>query len=229
MAINSLFHPYCFSCIACGEPFPIGGDIFYNDEDLYCKCCNQATSLKTKTTVGEEVDDCRLVCSGCDDKITGEALLTLGKPWHLSCFRCHQCNCILNENFFIGRDGVPLCEIDYHIHCGITCALCMGNLLGKGLKAGDRFYHAACARCCKCCDVFSEGEAMFVEGSDIWHAICDEESEEDEEDIMEEEKSAMTVNNITLVVNKADEYNMNDVLNETEDYDENAITGVTYL
>lgn len=42
-------------------------------------------------------------CAGCDDDIkSGQALLALDKQWHLWCFTCNKCGCLLAGEY-MGR------------------------------------------------------------------------------------------------------------------------------
>ncbi|XP_071879284.1 actin-binding LIM protein 3 isoform X20 [Anas platyrhynchos] len=38
--------------------------------------------------------------------------------------------------------------------------------------AGGKHYHPACARCVRCHQMFTEGEEMYLTGSEVWHPIC---------------------------------------------------------
>ena len=42
-------------------------------------------------------------CAGCGNDIrSGQALLALEKQWHLWCFTCHKCGCLLAGDY-MGR------------------------------------------------------------------------------------------------------------------------------
>uniref|UniRef100_H2ZVC3 Actin binding LIM protein family member 3 n=1 Tax=Latimeria chalumnae TaxID=7897 RepID=H2ZVC3_LATCH len=38
--------------------------------------------------------------------------------------------------------------------------------------AGGKHYHPTCARCVRCHQMFTEGEEMYLTGSEVWHPVC---------------------------------------------------------
>ncbi|KAL7989234.1 hypothetical protein Chor_011900 [Crotalus horridus] len=70
------------------------------------------------------------------------------------------------------KDGVPYCEADYHAQFGIKCETCNRYISGRVLEAGGKHYHPTCARCVRCHQMFTEGEEMYLTGSEVWHPIC---------------------------------------------------------
>ncbi|XP_029798958.1 actin-binding LIM protein 3 isoform X6 [Suricata suricatta] len=111
-------------------------------------------------------------CAGCKEEIKhGQSLLALDKQWHVSCFKCQTCSVILTGEY-ISKDGVPYCESDYHSQFGIKCETCDRYISGRVLEAGGKHYHPTCARCVRCHQMFTEGEEMYLTGSEVWHPIC---------------------------------------------------------
>ncbi|XP_074068471.1 actin-binding LIM protein 3 isoform X5 [Macrotis lagotis] len=111
-------------------------------------------------------------CAGCKEEIKhGQSLLALEKQWHVSCFKCQTCGTVLTGEY-ISKDGVPYCETDYHSQFGIKCETCNRYISGRVLEAGGKHYHPACARCVRCQQMFTEGEEMYLTGSEVWHPIC---------------------------------------------------------
>ncbi|XP_027697684.1 actin-binding LIM protein 3 isoform X3 [Vombatus ursinus] len=111
-------------------------------------------------------------CAGCKEEIKhGQSLLALEKQWHVSCFKCQTCGAVLTGEY-ISKDGVPYCETDYHSQFGIKCETCDRYISGRVLEAGGKHYHPACARCVRCQQMFTEGEEMYLTGSEVWHPIC---------------------------------------------------------
>jgi len=129
-------------------------------------------------------------CAGCRNPIkSGQALLALDKQWHLWCFTCNKCGCLLAGEY-MGRDGVPYCEDDYQTEFGVSCAGCGGYITGKVLQAGEKHYHPHCSRCAKCGRIFGEGEEMYLQGSDIWHPQCSEDYRRENEEAALNEANA---------------------------------------
>ncbi|XP_063303424.1 actin-binding LIM protein 3 isoform X8 [Pelobates fuscus] len=166
-ALGRTYHPKCFVCSMCRKPFPIGDKVTFRGKDCVCQNCSHSlTSDKPIKIHGPSH------CAGCKEEIKhGQSLLALEKQWHVSCFKCQTCGIILTGEY-ISKDGVPYCESDYHAQFGIKCETCNKYISGRVLEAGGKHYHPTCARCVRCQQMFSEGEEMYLTGSEVWHPIC---------------------------------------------------------
>nr|XP_005007042.1 actin-binding LIM protein 3 isoform X6 [Cavia porcellus] len=166
-ALGRTYHPKCFVCSLCRKPFPIGDKVTFSGKECVCQTCSQAmTSSKPIKIRGPSH------CAGCKEEIKhGQSLLALDKQWHVSCFKCQTCSVILTGEY-ISKDGVPYCESDYHSQFGIKCETCDRYISGRVLEAGGKHYHPTCARCVRCHQMFTEGEEMYLTGSEVWHPIC---------------------------------------------------------
>ncbi|XP_037657285.1 actin-binding LIM protein 3 isoform X8 [Choloepus didactylus] len=166
-ALGRTYHPKCFVCSLCRKPFPIGDKVTFSGKECVCQTCSQSmTSSKPIKIRGPSH------CAGCKEEIKhGQSLLALDKQWHVSCFKCQTCSIILTGEY-ISKDGVPYCESDYHSQFGIKCETCDRYISGRVLEAGGKHYHPTCARCVRCHQMFTEGEEMYLTGSEVWHPIC---------------------------------------------------------
>uniref|UniRef100_A0A3Q2HFL5 Actin binding LIM protein family member 3 n=1 Tax=Equus caballus TaxID=9796 RepID=A0A3Q2HFL5_HORSE len=166
-ALGRTYHPKCFVCSLCRKPFPIGDKVTFSGKECVCQTCSQSmTSSKPIKIRGPSH------CAGCKEEIKhGQSLLALDKQWHVSCFKCQTCSVILTGEY-ISKDGVPYCESDYHSQFGIKCETCDRYISGRVLEAGGKHYHPICARCVRCHQMFTEGEEMYLTGSEVWHPIC---------------------------------------------------------
>ncbi|XP_026639168.1 actin-binding LIM protein 3 isoform X5 [Microtus ochrogaster] len=166
-ALGRTYHPKCFVCSLCRKPFPIGDKVTFSGKECVCQTCSQSmTSSKPIKIRGPSH------CAGCKEEIKhGQSLLALDKQWHVSCFKCQTCSVILTGEY-ISKDGVPYCEADYHSQFGIKCETCDRYISGRVLEAGGKHYHPTCARCVRCHQMFTEGEEMYLTGSEVWHPIC---------------------------------------------------------
>ncbi|XP_026937437.1 actin-binding LIM protein 3 isoform X3 [Sagmatias obliquidens] len=166
-ALGRTYHPKCFVCSLCRKPFPIGDKVTFSGKECLCQTCSQSmTSSKPIKIRGPSH------CAGCKEEIKhGQSLLALDKQWHVSCFKCQTCSIILTGEY-ISKDGVPYCESDYHSQFGIKCETCDRYISGRVLEAGGKHYHPTCARCVRCHQMFTEGEEMYLTGSEVWHPIC---------------------------------------------------------
>lgn len=168
--LGKTYHPACFVCAICKQPFPAGNCVTFIGKDCLCQRCMEPVSPSPNATSYSSN------CTGCGRDIkNGQALLALGGQWHLGCFKCKTCRKALSGEY-ISKDGVPYCERDYQIQFGVKCEACQKFITGKLLEAGDRHYHPSCARCSQCDRMFTEGEEMYVQGSVIWHPDCRETS-----------------------------------------------------
>uniref|UniRef100_A0A8C1IGV5 Actin binding LIM protein family, member 3 n=1 Tax=Cyprinus carpio TaxID=7962 RepID=A0A8C1IGV5_CYPCA len=148
------FHIKCFTCQG-KSLLPICNTqlkfLFFSNKMLFFYTCN---------------------CAGCKEEIKqGQSLLALEKQWHVSCFRCQTCGLVLTGEY-ISKDGIPYCESDYHAQFGIKCETCDRYISGRVLEAGGKHYHPTCARCARCQMMFTEGEEMYLTGSEVWHPVC---------------------------------------------------------
>nr|XP_011714361.1 actin-binding LIM protein 3 isoform X8 [Macaca nemestrina]XP_014996704.1 actin-binding LIM protein 3 isoform X8 [Macaca mulatta] len=149
------------------KPFPIGDKVTFSGKECVCQTCSQSMASSKPIKIHGPSH-----CAGCKEEIKhGQSLLALDKQWHVSCFKCQTCSVILTGEY-ISKDGVPYCESDYHAQFGIKCETCDRYISGRVLEAGGKHYHPTCARCVRCHQMFTEGEEMYLTGSEVWHPIC---------------------------------------------------------
>nr|XP_042706756.1 actin-binding LIM protein 3 isoform X6 [Chrysemys picta bellii] len=166
-ALGRTYHPKCFVCSMCRKPFPIGDKVTFSGKDCVCQACSHSLISSKPIKIHGPSH-----CAGCKEEIKhGQSLLALEKQWHVSCFKCQTCGIILTGEY-ISKDGVPYCESDYHAQFGIKCETCDRYISGRVLEAGGKHYHPTCARCVRCHQMFTEGEEMYLTGSEVWHPIC---------------------------------------------------------
>ncbi|XP_076009045.1 actin-binding LIM protein 2 [Genypterus blacodes] len=166
-ALGKTYHPRCFVCASCKQPFPAGDRVTFNGKECICQTCTQPLAVSSPAPI-QAVHN----CCGCGKEFKNEqSLVALDKHWHLGCFKCKVCNKVLNAEY-ISKDGIPFCEMDYHAMFGIQCENCKKYITGKVLEAGEKHYHPTCARCARCELMFAEGEEMYLQGSSIWHPPC---------------------------------------------------------
>ncbi|XP_066573171.1 actin-binding LIM protein 3 [Amia ocellicauda] len=167
-ALGRTYHPKCFVCSVCRKPFPIGDRVTFSGKDCVCQQCSH-TLVNTNEPIKIHGPS---HCAGCKEEIKqGQSLLALEKQWHVSCFKCQTCGIVLTGEY-ISKDGVPYCETDYHSQFGIKCETCNRYISGRVLEAGGKHYHPTCARCARCHLMFTEGEEMYLTGSEVWHPLC---------------------------------------------------------
>ncbi|KAK1794219.1 hypothetical protein P4O66_011107, partial [Electrophorus voltai] len=187
-ALGKTYHPQCFVCAVCKQPFPAGDRVTFNGKECICQNCTQPLSADSPAPV-QAVHN----CCGCGKEFKNEqSLVALDKHWHLGCFKCKVCNKVLNAEY-ISKDGIPYCEMDYHAMHGIQCESCKKYITGKVLEAGEKHYHPTCARCVRCDQMFKEGEEMYLQGSSIWHPPCRQAARLEEKSKVRNRKGRKTV------------------------------------
>ncbi|XP_036793721.1 actin-binding LIM protein 3 isoform X2 [Oncorhynchus mykiss] len=166
-ALGRTYHPKCFVCSMCRKPFPIGDRVTFCGKKCVCQQCSHSLVSSEPVKIHGPSH-----CAGCKEEIKhGQSLLALDKQWHVSCFKCQTCDTVLTGEY-ISKDGIPYCETDYHAQFGIQCATCIRYISGRVLEAGGKHYHPTCARCSRCQMMFTEGEEMYLTGSEVWHPMC---------------------------------------------------------
>ncbi|XP_069015202.1 actin-binding LIM protein 2 isoform X7 [Embiotoca jacksoni] len=174
-ALGKTYHPRCFVCASCKQPFPAGDRVTFNGKECICQKCTEPLPANSPAPI-QAVHN----CCGCGKEFKNEqSLVALDKHWHLGCFKCKVCNKVLNAEY-ISKDGIPYCEMDYHAMFGIQCENCKKYITGKVLEAGEKHYHPSCARCARCEQMFGEGEEMYLQGSSIWHPPCRQAAKQEE-------------------------------------------------
>ncbi|KAM4537202.1 actin-binding LIM protein 2 isoform 5-T5 [Odontesthes bonariensis] len=174
-ALGKTYHPRCFVCSSCKQPFPAGDRVTFNGKECICQKCTLPLPANSPAPI-QAVHN----CCGCGKEFKNEqSLVALDKHWHLGCFKCKLCNKVLNAEY-ISKDGIPYCEMDYHAMFGIQCESCKKYITGKVLEAGEKHYHPTCARCVRCEQMFAEGEEMYLQGSSIWHPPCRQAAKQEE-------------------------------------------------
>ncbi len=187
-ALGDTYHKFCFVCARCGLTISPGEKVTYNGNDVLCTKCSPAAkegppngtlptkdkkSSKSKSSnKPKQAVAATIRCAHCSHEIVnGQALIALEKHWHVSCFKCTVCSKPLSAEY-MGREGKPFCEKHYQQNFGVRCSHCEQYITGRVLEAGDKRYHPTCAKCGRCGSHFTEGEDMYIQGTEIWHPDC---------------------------------------------------------
>ncbi|XP_060544985.1 actin-binding LIM protein 2 isoform X6 [Pantherophis guttatus] len=181
-ALGKTYHPNCFVCVLCRQPFPPGDRVTFNGKECVCQKCSLPPAGASFPVLRN--------CGNCGSEIkNGQSLVALDKHWHLTCFKCKICGKLLTGEY-ISKDGVPYCERDYHTTFGIQCDRCGKFITGRVLEAGEKHYHPTCACCDKCNQMFAEGEEMYLQGSSIWHPACRQAAKVEEKAKLQETRTS---------------------------------------
>lgn len=141
-ACGKNFHPDCFVCGLCSEPFP-GGQFFEHEGLPYCEGCYH--------------EHFGVRCHGCKEPITGKCITAMGVKWHKEHFVCLECNKQLAGGSFV--------EVEKEAHCkpcakakkkkkkevkGIICARCKEVIEGESITLQGQKMHPHHFTCHKC-------------------------------------------------------------------------------
>ncbi|KAF8605904.1 RhoGAP-domain-containing protein [Ceratobasidium sp. AG-I] len=115
-------------------------------------------------------------CSACNQPMTAQFVRALGTVFHLDCFRCRDCNCVVASKFFPieGPDGrqQPLCERDYFKRLNLICAKCDMALRGSYITACEKKYHVEHFTCSVCPTLFGPQDSYYEHDGAVfchWH------------------------------------------------------------
>ena len=91
------------------------------------------------------------LCSKCRERIVGEGsgCTAMGRMYHVACFTCTHCHCLLQGKPFYALDGKPYCQADY-LETLEKCCKCLGPILDRILRATGKPYHPQCFTCVVC-------------------------------------------------------------------------------
>jgi len=101
-----------------------------------------------------------LACGGCGGPIVGRIVSAMGVRWHPGCFRCSDCNDLLEYVSSYERDGKPYCHFDYHERFAPRCYHCKTAIVDERFitlddpELGKRTYHEQHFFCSECGDPF---------------------------------------------------------------------------
>eukprot|EP01105_Mastigella_eilhardi_P022111 TRINITY_DN5418_c0_g1_i1.p1 TRINITY_DN5418_c0_g1~~TRINITY_DN5418_c0_g1_i1.p1 ORF type:complete len:496 (-),score=140.39 TRINITY_DN5418_c0_g1_i1:83-1540(-) len=97
-ALGRVFHPECFTCAVCNQPFP-NSKFFEMEGKAYCEFHYQKLFGKP--------------CAKCGKQVFKEGIDVCGKTYHPDCFVCSGCNGALNQKKMYSWEGKPMCKACY--------------------------------------------------------------------------------------------------------------------
>ncbi|BFZ62169.1 Rho-type GTPase activating protein Rga1 [Saitoella coloradoensis] len=112
-------------------------------------------------------------CGICGKPMTKQFVRALGGTFHLDCFRCKDCNCVVASKFFPvdaadGTGQYALCETDYFRRLDLLCEACGGALRGSYITALDRKYHIEHFTCSMCPTLFGPQDSYYEHDGKVY-------------------------------------------------------------
>jgi paxillin len=135
-ALDQSWHPEHFFCTSCKKTFDDIHGFHEKENKPYCSDCFHG-SFGPK-------------CATCNSTITDSYITALNRQWHANCFVCQECRQPFEKGSFYEHNGLPYCELHYHVKMGLVCAKCMQPVRGRCVNAmGQKFHpeHFVCAQC----------------------------------------------------------------------------------
>uniref|UniRef100_A0A3P8X2T9 Actin binding LIM protein family, member 3 n=1 Tax=Cynoglossus semilaevis TaxID=244447 RepID=A0A3P8X2T9_CYNSE len=111
-------------------------------------------------------------CQRCGDVCKGEVVRVQETHFHVKCFTCTVCNCVLAHSGFFQKKGEYICTADYQRLYGTRCDRCESFITGEVVSALGRAYHPKCFVCSVCSKPFPIGDRVTFSGKDCVCQQC---------------------------------------------------------
>jgi hypothetical protein len=121
-ALGGFWHPDCFVCGICSQPFDDGAFVVHEGLPLH-KACHIAKNAPK--------------CAVCTRPLDGSSVVVDGKKMHSTCFVCTVCKCTLEGGYALGADGSPYCA--KHVSSAPRADAAGGAPAAPPPKKGDPF------------------------------------------------------------------------------------------
>lgn len=148
-ALNKKWHPDCFVCSTCTQPFP-GGSFFERDGYPYCSDHFYTSSVPN--------------CGSCNKPVRGECTNALNQAWHVECFVCQYCRKAFTDGAFFEHQGKPYCKLHYHANTGSVCGGCQKAITGRSVNAMGKNWHPEHFVCAFCVNPLGGGNYTEKQG-----------------------------------------------------------------
>jgi len=123
---GQFFHVSCVSCNICG--------CFFNEKECF-KCCGHHVCNECLLTIKQ--------CRCCGDPIISrnESILIDGSFYHTGCFRCYECNKLIENTEYQFSNGIIYCN-DCSIYIkNRNCDSCGNTIFGRCIKKCNKYFH----------------------------------------------------------------------------------------
>lgn len=142
--IKSLpFHHRHFTCRRCNVPlsFETASEC---DGEIFCQNCASLQSGK------ESSFNTAMVCNACGSPKGSTSIVVGGKCFCKNHFRCATCNCELDIDKFVQKDGLYYCLKHEPQRPKNICGKCGAEVEERAINALGKVYHPGCFSCALC-------------------------------------------------------------------------------
>jgi len=148
-SMDRTWHPHCFVCNECRQPF---GEAGFHEKDGKAYCRDDYFKMFAPK------------CSGCNEAIIDNYITALNGHWHPQCFVCMECHQPFHNGSFFEHESMPYCEVHYHARRGSLCYSCQKPITGRCITAMHRKFHPEHFICAFCLKQLNKG--TFKEQND---------------------------------------------------------------
>ena len=135
-ALGASYHPHCFTCAHCHQPFT---DNHYRQHNGQPYCEPHFAQL------------CAPPCATCGQPITSAIFEALDHKYHLDCFVCAEGSHPIGENvLFHLHEGRVYCPEHFEAKFLQLCTKCGKGIKSQYVKVGEEMFHSECWQCGEC-------------------------------------------------------------------------------
>jgi hypothetical protein len=158
-ALDKQYHPDCFVCVSCQQPFPEGEFLVHEGQPFCDPCHNELFAVR---------------CSSCQQPVTGRCIEVGNKKWHVEHFACEACGTPLAGKPYKEDDGSIFCSTCKAARARRVekdngmCGQCKMPIIGEYIMLRGQRMHPKHFRCEECGCAFSGGNCHEYEGKLYW-------------------------------------------------------------
>ncbi|EJW86454.1 hypothetical protein WUBG_02635 [Wuchereria bancrofti] len=109
-ALQKQWHPHCFACTYCHNPF--GNSAFFLEQGQpYCETGKLVTFFSVIATYWNTLFTTKCVSCHYPIEAGDRWVEALGAAFHSTCFNCTSCNVNLEGESFYAKNGAPYCKL----------------------------------------------------------------------------------------------------------------------
>jgi hypothetical protein len=172
-------------CVYCLKSISNAKSIIYNDKKYHEDCfrCGQCDKVMTdsKFHTNNSKPCCNQCydqifapnCSKCLEKISvGKSIIYDKKSFHPDCFRCGECDKVMNDSKFHTANSKPCCAQCYDQYFTPQCQKCLKPINDKYTTFNGKTFHIHCFVCTKCHQIINNNEQFYSDQTGVLCSTC---------------------------------------------------------
>ncbi|ESO08804.1 hypothetical protein HELRODRAFT_190613 [Helobdella robusta] len=155
---DEYWHDECFMCHDCLANLTNNRFAYKNQELLCMDCYDKLPTSK---------------CCICDKKFEdGQVTYEFdGKHRHEECFKCAQCDALIQTSLFVPHQNSQLCVRCYEDKYALKCKKCQKVINHGGIKVQDTPWHSTCFAC-KLCSISLLNVKFVTKDNELYCQNC---------------------------------------------------------